>query len=162
MINFFPPAIDHFSASQTCFLQIPAHCMYLSFGPHLSRLTYATAPFGPLVVQQLLMKLSCVEDSEAPSESLWTLQLQLAKGGFSNPHETDQTVYKLSALCLAFTPPLACPSAYSRLPSLIQMFLMQARKPKTIKSLSSPGIRRPILKAIGKGTASGGHGGFGF
>ena len=42
----------------------------------------------------------------------------------------------------------ACPSASSRLPSLIQMFLMLARKPKMMKSLPSRGIRRrPILKA---------------
>ena len=33
--------------------------MYLSFGAHLSRFAYDTAPVGLFVVQQLLMKLSC-------------------------------------------------------------------------------------------------------
>ena len=39
--NFFSPAIYDFSPSQTCFLQIPAHCMYLSFWA-----TLASAPIG--------------------------------------------------------------------------------------------------------------------
>ena len=30
-LTFSPPATDHSSKSQTCFLQIPAHCVYLSF-----------------------------------------------------------------------------------------------------------------------------------
>ena len=34
--NFFSPAIDHFSPSETCFLWILAHCMYLSFGATLA------------------------------------------------------------------------------------------------------------------------------
>ena len=35
MTKFFFSTIYHFSSSQTCFLQIPAHYMYLSFGATL-------------------------------------------------------------------------------------------------------------------------------
>ena len=38
---------------------LPTACTY-RLEPHLRRLAYANAPFGSLVVQQLLMKVSCV------------------------------------------------------------------------------------------------------
>ena len=50
--NFFSPAIDHFSPSGTCFLQILVHCIYLKFKsePHLRQVAYATSLFGLSVV----------------------------------------------------------------------------------------------------------------
>ena len=87
------------------------------------------------------------EDRAAPSESLWTLQLQLSRGGFSKSPDSADTatilqraVIEQCTNCGLGIWPLhrihcqpACPSASSRLPSLIQMFLMLARKPKMMK-----------------------------
>ena len=58
--NFFSPTIDHFSPSKTCFLQIPAHWIYLSFGATLAPIGICDSTVGTLVAQQLLMKVSCI------------------------------------------------------------------------------------------------------
>ena len=98
------------------------------------------------------------EDRAAPSESPWTLQLQLSRGGFSKPPDTATILQRAVAeqctncrLCVwpwhrIHCQP-ACPSASYRLPSLIQIFLMLARKPNMMKCLPSRGFPCPILKA---------------
>ena len=91
-----------------------------------------------------------------PSESLWTLQLQLSRGGFSKPLDTATILQRAVTVqctnCRLCIWPLhsihcqpACPSTSSRLPPLIQMFLMLALKQKMMKSLAKPGIGPPIL-----------------
>ena len=117
---FLSPTIDHFSPSQTCFLQIQAHCMYLLFGARL-------APIGiwyrMLVLQQLLMKVSCVlvhaRCSASHKTAAYTLSffeirgrtvrvaldspvtiikgwiLQTARHSNNSPARRDRAVYKL-------------------------------------------------------------------
>ena len=182
MIEFLSPTIDHFSPSQTCFLQIPAHCMYLSFGATLAQIGICYSTFwsvgGPAIINEGVLCVSarkmqsfaqdwCLhtfffqdkgEDIAAQSASLWTLPLQLSRGGFSKLLDTATILQRAvteqctnSRLCVW---PLhcihcqpACPSATCRLPSLIQMFLMLVLKQKMMKSLANSGIHGLILKA---------------
>ena len=60
-LNFFSPAIDYFSPSETCFLQILARCMY---GATLEQIGICHLTVWSVVVQtvfqQLLINVSCV------------------------------------------------------------------------------------------------------
>ena len=85
----------------------PRACTY-RLDPDSCRLAYGTAPFGPIECKQLLLLCLvslCIqdaplriwlvlthfffrdkgEDRATPSESLWTLQIQLSRGAFSSP-----------------------------------------------------------------------------
>ena len=104
-LNFISPAKDYFSPSETCLIQILAHWMYLSFGATLELIGICTctvwsvgvpaiinecvlcfrqcmqdASLGTsLVLTHFLFFQDMGEDCAAPSESLWTIQLQLSR-----------------------------------------------------------------------------------
>ena len=131
-----------------------------------------------LVGKQLLLKMSCVvvnaRCSALHKTGAYTLSFFKIRGRTMQPHPValDSPITMIKGWILQITRhsnnssachdqtvcvwPLhsihcqpACPSASSRLSSLIQpeMFLMLALKLKMMKLLASPGIRRPILKA---------------
>ena len=139
--NFFSPAVDHFSPSQTCFLQSrPTACTYC-LGPHLSWLAYSTALFGPSVFFQLLTQTVVVLKLQQTSAFFFMkMSCVLVHTRCSSWQVTKQCTM---TNCRAFVWPLhsiqhvqAHVTSF-RLPSLIQMFLMQVWKPKNKRACHS-------------------------
>ena len=101
VMKFLALAKDDFSPSQTCFLHIPAHFMCISFRAILEPIGIRYSTVWSVGVSAFIK--GCVVwclhsfvfgdkggDSATPSESLWTLQLQLSRGGFFNRRRQQQ------------------------------------------------------------------------
>ena len=152
-LNFFSPAIDYFSPSETCFPQILAHCMYLSLRAILEKIGICNSTVSsvgvPGIVNKCVLGLSACKIHRlawawclqflfrdkggdwtlwtAPSEFLWTLQVQISRGVFSKPPNTatiiQRAVTRQCTYCRLCVWPWHSIHCKSACPSIVQAFL---------------------------------------
>ena len=173
-LNFISPAKDYFSPSETCLIQILAHWMYLSFGATLELIGICTCTVWsvgvPAIINECVLCFSaCKMHRLAQAWCLHTFSFFKIWGRIVQPRPSRSGLSNYNYQGSESTPwwPLHSIHCQPACPSIFQAFLSDPdapEKPRMMKSMPSPGIRRPrptiSIKIIkGQGTDLRGHGG---